>query len=72
MTAKMDRISSLKNTELFKALENEDLEKLSNKLKERVYPPNTAIVREGASGDAMFIIKNGKVEIRKKEQSPWC
>ena len=69
MTAKMDRISSLKNTELFKALENEDLEKLSNKLKERVYPPNTAIVREGASGDAMFIIKNGKVEIRKKEQS---
>jgi type IV pilus assembly protein PilB len=69
MTAKMDRISSLKNTELFKALENEDLEKLSNKLKERIYPPNTAIVREGASGDAMFIIKNGKVEIRKKEQS---
>jgi hypothetical protein len=26
-------------------------------------------VREGASGDAMFIIKNGKVEIRKKEQN---
>ena len=65
----MDRNSSLKNTELFKALENEDLEKLSDKLKERVYPPNTAIVREGASGDAMFIIKNGKVEIRKKEQT---
>jgi len=69
MSAAMDRISSLKNTELFKALENEDLEKLSDKLKERVYPPNTAIVREGASGDAMFIIKNGKVEIRKKEQT---
>ncbi len=69
MTAAMDRISSLKGTELFKALETEDLEKLSSKLKERVYPPNTAIVREGASGDAMFIIKNGKVEIRKKEQT---
>ncbi|HVN98333.1 MAG TPA: ATPase, T2SS/T4P/T4SS family [Syntrophorhabdaceae bacterium] len=69
MTAAMDRISSLKNTELFKALENEDLEKLSSKLKERVYPPNTAIVREGASGDAMFIVKNGKVEVRKKEQT---
>jgi type IV pilus assembly protein PilB len=69
MTAKMDRISSLKNTELFKALENEDLEKLSAKLKERVYPLNTAIVREGALGDAMFIIKNGKVEVRKKEQT---
>ena len=69
MTPKMDRISSLKNTELFKALENEDLEKLSAKLKERVYPLNTAIVREGALGDAMFIIKNGKVEVRKKEQT---
>ena len=69
MATAMDKVSSLKNTELFKALENEDLEKLSNKLKERVYPTNTAIVREGASGDAMFIIKNGKVEIRKKEQT---
>lgn len=67
--AKMDRISSLKNTELFKALEDEDIEKLSNRLKERVYPPNTAIVREGASGDSMFIIKNGNVEIRKKEKN---
>ena len=65
----MDKISSLKNTELFKALENEDIETLSSRLKERVYPPNTAIVREGAMGDSMFIIKNGKVEIRKKEKN---
>ena len=64
----MDKISSLKNTELFKALANEDLEKFSAKLKERVYPPNTAIVREASLGDAMFIIKNGKVEIRKREK----
>jgi type IV pilus assembly protein PilB len=64
----MDRVSSLKNTELFRALEDGDLEKLSTKLRERVYPPNTAIVREGASGDAMFIIKNGQVEVKKREQ----
>jgi type IV pilus assembly protein PilB len=69
MTAKMDKISSLKNTELFKALENEDLEKLSSKLKERIYPLNTAIVREGSLGDSMFIIKNGTVEVRKKEKT---
>ncbi len=69
MTAKLDKVSSLKNTELFKALEDEDIEKLSSRLKERVYPPNTAIVREGASGDSMFIIKNGNVEIRKKEKN---
>lgn len=69
MSAAMDRVSSLKNTELFRALEDGDLEKLSAKLRERVYPPNTAIVREGASGDAMFIIKNGQVEIKKREQN---
>ena len=63
----MDRVSSLKNTDLFRALEDGELEKLSSKLRERVYPANTAIVREGASGDAMFIIKNGQVEVRKKE-----
>lgn len=67
MSAVMDRVSSLKNTDLFRALEDAELEKLSSKLRERVYPPNTAIVREGASGDAMFIIKNGQVEVRKKE-----
>ncbi len=69
MSAVMDRVSSLKNTELFRALEDGDLEKLSTKLRERVYPPNTAIVREGASGDAMFIIKNGQVEVKKREQN---
>ncbi len=67
MSAVMDRVSSLKNTELFRALEDGELEKLSTKLRERVYPANTAIVREGASGDAMFIIKNGQVEVKKKE-----
>lgn len=67
MSAVMDRVSSLKNTELFRALEDSELEKLSSKLRERVYPANTAIVREGANGDAMFIIKNGQVEVKKKE-----
>jgi type IV pilus assembly protein PilB len=62
-----DRLSCLKNTELFKSLGDEELQELSARLKERVYPSNTAIVREGASGDSMFIIKNGKVDIKKRE-----
>ncbi|MCX7857021.1 MAG: ATPase, T2SS/T4P/T4SS family [Deltaproteobacteria bacterium] len=64
-----DRISCLKNTELFKELDEESLEKLAKKLKTRVYPPNTAIVREGAPGDSMFIIKAGRVEVRKRDPS---
>lgn len=64
-----DRMLCLKNTELFKSLNQDELQELGNRLKERVYPPNTAIVREGAPGDAMFIIKDGKVDIKKREQS---
>jgi type IV pilus assembly protein PilB len=59
----------LSKTELFKSLSPEELQKLESRLKERVYPPNTAIVREGAPGDAMFIIKDGKVDVKKREQS---
>jgi CRP-like cAMP-binding protein len=62
-----DKLSCLKNTELFKSLPDTELQELSIRLKERVYPPNTAIVREGASGDSMFIINEGKVDIKKRE-----
>ena len=64
-----NRIACLKNTELFKDLSEDELQEFANRLKERIYPPNTAIVREGASGDSMFIIKNGKVEVKKREAS---
>lgn len=63
------RMACLKNTELFKSLGEDELQALANRLKERVYPPNTAIVREGASGDSMFIINDGKVEVKKREPS---
>ena len=62
-----DRIASLKNTEIFRELPDEELARLSSRLQERTYPPNTAIVREGAPGNAMFIITGGKVEIRKRD-----
>jgi type IV pilus assembly protein PilB len=67
MSDNAEKISCLKNTELFKDLGDDELQVLADKLKERVYPPNTAIVREGASGDSMFIIKDGRVEIKKRE-----
>ena len=67
MSAVKERVSFLKNTELFNSLEDSALEKLSSRLRVRVYPANTAIVLEGASGDAMFIIKNGQVEVKKKD-----
>ncbi|HOF56953.1 MAG TPA: ATPase, T2SS/T4P/T4SS family [Syntrophorhabdaceae bacterium] len=69
MNSCSDKMMCLSKTELFKSLSPEELQKLESRLKERVYPPNTAIVREGAPGDAMFIIKDGKVDVKKREQS---
>ncbi len=62
-----NRIALLKNTDIFRDLPDEELMRLSARLIERSYPPNHAIVREGAAGDAMFIVIDGKVEIRKRD-----
>jgi type IV pilus assembly protein PilB len=62
-----DKISCLKNIELFKDLKEEELQKIASKLTEKVYPPNAVILKEGASGDTMFFIKEGLVEVKRKE-----
>ncbi len=62
-----NRIALLRNTDIFRDLPDEELLRLSARMIERSYPPNHAIVREGAAGDAMFIIVDGKVEIRKRD-----
>jgi type IV pilus assembly protein PilB len=67
MTDCADKIDCLKGTQLFRELDEDELQELAIRMKDRVYPPNTAIVREGASGDAMFIIKDGRVEVKKRE-----
>lgn len=65
---KMQKIEIMRNTEIFRELPDEDLEKISLELRERIYPPNCAIFREGDSGEAIFIIKSGQVEIKKRDE----
>jgi type IV pilus assembly protein PilB len=62
-----ERIASLKRTDIFRDLSDEEVLRFSSALQERTYPPNTAIVREGTPGNAMFIIAGGKVEIRRRD-----
>ncbi len=69
MSLAEDEVAYVKCSELFSTLEQGDLESLSEKMKKRIYPANAAIVREGAAGDAMFIIRKGKVEVKKRESS---
>src|SRR5215475_6309144 len=57
----------LKNVKLFAELSPDSLAKLGACLKTAEFPPAEVIVREGAPGVSMYIIKSGLVEIRKKD-----
>src|SRR5215467_13423862 len=57
----------LKNVKLFAELSQESLQKLGACLKIAEFGASEVIVREGAPGVSMYIIKSGVVEIRKKD-----
>src|SRR6267154_5761559 len=60
-------VQFLKNVKLFSDLSSDSLAKLGRCLKTLDFPPNEVIVREGAPGVSMYIIKSGLVEVRKKD-----
>lgn len=62
-----DKISCLKSIQLFKDLNEDELQKIADRLTEKVYPPNSVILKEGSPGETMFFIKEGMVEVKRKE-----
>src|SRR5436309_7481549 len=60
-------VGFLKNVKLFAELSTDSLLKLGSSLKTAEFPPAEIIVREGAPGVSMYIIKSGLVEVRKKD-----
>src|SRR5499427_7049444 len=60
-------VQFLKNVKLFAELSPDSLAKLGSCLKLAEFPPAETIVREGAPGVSMYIIKSGLVEVRKKD-----
>src|SRR5438094_2395218 len=62
-------VGFLKNVKLFAELSTDSLLKLGSSLKTSEFPPAEVIVREGAPGVSMYIIKSGLVEVRKKDPS---
>src|SRR5881296_2506782 len=70
VTAETDQlVEFLKKVRLFVELSPASLAKLGSCLKVVDFPPNEVIVREGAPGVSMYIIKSGLVEVRKKDPS---
>ena len=59
----------LKKVKLFAELSPDSLAKLGTCLKTAEFPSAEVIVREGAPGVSMYIIKTGLVEVRKKDQT---
>jgi type IV pilus assembly protein PilB len=62
-------VQFLKNVKLFAELSPDSLARLGSCLKTAEFPPHEVIVREGAPGVSMYIIKSGLVEVRKKDTS---
>src|SRR5882672_1739159 len=68
-TDSVQLVQFLKNVKLFSELSPDSLAKLGSRLKTVEFPPSEVIVREGAPGVSMYIIKSGLVEVRKKDST---
>ncbi len=62
-----ERTHYLQQIRLFSALPYEECLLIENRLRPREFAPQQTIVKEGGPGDAMFFIKSGGVEVRKKD-----
>ncbi|PYT10150.1 MAG: hypothetical protein DMF60_01075, partial [Acidobacteria bacterium] len=67
ITNTTELVDFLKNVKLFAELSPDSLTKLAACLKTIEFPPAEVIVREGAPGISMYIIKSGLIEVRKKD-----
>lgn len=62
---KVDVIDFLKKIELFRGLTDDEYEKLTSCIKERVYKPNELLFRENGARESIFIVYKGAVELFK-------
>lgn len=62
-----DKIACIRSIELFKGLSADEQQKIADKLTEKTYPPNSVILKEGSPGDTMFFIKEGMVDVKRRE-----
>ena len=73
MTESMDGdsrrlLDTLRNVELFAALDEHTLELLRGKMRRAVYQPGDVLCTEGEAADRMFIIESGEISVLKQGQ----
>jgi CRP-like cAMP-binding protein len=62
---KPETIASLRAIPMFSGVSEDALESIASLLIERGFPKNKTIVEEGAPGDYMYIIVEGRVKVTK-------
>ncbi len=62
---KPEAIASLRVIPMFSGVSDEALESIASLLIERSFPKHKTIVEEGAPGDYMYIIVEGRVKVTK-------
>lgn len=63
--AKTDTTAELKKVPLFAGLDRHELEMIGKLLKEQSYAKGAVIVKNGATGQGLFIIKEGSVSVKR-------
>lgn len=63
MAVKTDPTESLRRVPIFSALDRKELDVLAKLIKEQRYPAGTTIVKDGAGGHGLYIIKEGNVSV---------
>jgi len=63
MAVKTDPTESLRRVPLFAGLDRKELELLAKLAKEQRYEPGATIVKTGAGGHGLYIIKEGTVSV---------
>jgi CRP/FNR family transcriptional regulator, cyclic AMP receptor protein len=69
MAVKTDPTESLRRVPLFAGLDKKELDLVSKVIKEQSYPAGAAIVKSGAGGHGLYIIKEGRVTVVRDGQS---
>jgi CRP/FNR family transcriptional regulator, cyclic AMP receptor protein len=63
MAVKTDPTESLRRVPLFSGLDRKELDMLSKLIREQRYDAGSTIVKAGAGGHGLYIIKEGTVEV---------
>ncbi|HNS09594.1 MAG TPA: methyl-accepting chemotaxis protein [Candidatus Rifleibacterium sp.] len=67
--SELDKIQFLRQVALFRSLSDKALLDLSAITIEQTIPPKNMVFKEGDKGDALYIVKSGKVNVLKRNSS---